>query len=508
MSNSIKIIENGFVFTGDRQNRAGRLTIIVKNGRIIEIGTRAEALKAFYSNAEVIDAAGKIILPGFVDAHHTGESFILRYLTYGQQVSRWNKNTTISRVYKYLLTEATFKEFLTLYRLSYYAALKSGVTTLAEYGIDTPEHSFAASLEALHQTNLKGFIGLHNGDQIEAARKLQKSSIRFAFVISDEENLTLYNLQSTIHFARELKWPIIMHLGQTRHACDIVKKNFNKSIAQLIAEYRAIDSAVHLLHLSCFDDGDFEIIAKSHVPLVYSPSAIFHKGSDIPPFGQLLKHKITLALGTDWGIAQPLENIQSYCSMVKTLGLPHGRAYSRLALHAKNGAIALGLDKEIGTIETGKKADIVFLNLSEFRMNSILADDNAEQILDVLLQEGSSRQVSDVMIHGEFYVRQGHILTYSEEDLAREGQEIFKRLLLFRDKETETLTPPAAILPFSEYQKDNSKTIAGNMNVEEGFKVVRKEKVTFTPLVKTASSQESEKKPVKNIKKIFGDEDI
>ena len=61
MSDSVKIIENGFVFTGDHQNRAGRLTIIVKNGRIIEIGTRAEALKALYSNAEVIDAAGKII---------------------------------------------------------------------------------------------------------------------------------------------------------------------------------------------------------------------------------------------------------------------------------------------------------------------------------------------------------------------------------------------------------------------------------------------------------------
>jgi 5-methylthioadenosine/S-adenosylhomocysteine deaminase len=508
MSDSIKIIENGFVFTGDHHNHAGRLTIIIKNGRIIEIGRRAEALKALHLNAEVIDAAGKVILPGFVDAHHTGESFILRYLTYGQQMSRWNKNTTISRVYHYLHTEATFKEFLTLYRLSYYAALKSGVTTLAEYGIDTPEHSFAASLEALHQTNLKGFIGLHNGDQIEAARKLQKSSIRFAFVISDEENLTLYNLQSTIRFARELKWPIILHLGQTRHAFEIVKKNFNKSIAQLIADYRAIDSAVHLLHLSCFDDGDFEIIAKSHVPLVYSPSAIFHKGTDIPPFGQLLKHKITMALGTDWGLAQPLENIQSYCSILKTLGLPQGRAYSRLALHAKNGAIALGLDKEIGTIETGKKADIVFLNLSEFRMNSILADDNAEQILDVVLQEASSRQVSDVMINGEFYVRQGHVLTYSEEDLAREGQEIFKRLLLFRDKEAETLPPPAAILQFSENQKDNSKAFAGDMSLEEGFKILRKEKAASIPPVKDSASQESARDPVKSIKKVFGDEEV
>jgi len=191
MIDSIKIIENGFVFTGDKQNRAGRLTLIIQNGRIIEIGIRADALKATYPNAEVIDAAGKIILPGFVDAHHTGESFILRYLTSGQPMSRWNKNPIISRAFDYLRKEATLQEFSTLYRLSYYAALKSGVTTLAEYGIDTPEHSFTASLEAMQQTNQRGFVGLHNGDQIEAARKLRESSIRFAFVIADEENLTI-----------------------------------------------------------------------------------------------------------------------------------------------------------------------------------------------------------------------------------------------------------------------------------------------------------------------------
>jgi 5-methylthioadenosine/S-adenosylhomocysteine deaminase len=508
MSDSIKIIENGFVFTGDKQNHAGRLTIIIRNGHIVEIGRRADALKALYPNAEVIDAAGKIILPGFVDAHHTGESFILRYLTYGQPMSHWNKNPIISRIFDYLRNEATYQDFLTLYRLSYYAALKSGVTTLAEYGIDTPEHSLTASIEAMHQTNLRGFIGLHNSDQIEAARILRESFIRFAIVIADEENLTIYNIQTRIRSARELKWPIILHLGQTRQACNIVKKKFNKSITQLFADYRAMDSPVHLLHLSCFEDGDYEIIAKSHTPLVYSPSAIFHKETEIPPFEELLKHKIKLALGTDWGVAQPLENMQSYCSILKTLGLPLEHASGLLALHTKNGAFALGLDKEIGTIETGKKADIVFLNLSEFRMNFILADDNAERILDVVLQEAASQQVSEVMINGEFYVREGHILTFSEEDLASEGRKIFKKLLSFCDQKTAVLPMPATIFQFSENQKYKSKDFADHNIVEEGFNIVRNEQTVSTPQIKGVTLHEAAKKPPKSIKKIFGDDEV
>ena len=114
MNDSIKIIENGLVFTGDVQNRAGKLTIIVQNGRIIEIGRRADALKATYQNAEVINAAGKIILPGFVDAHHTGKSFILQFLTSGLPMSQWNKSPVISRAMRYLREEATYEEFLML----------------------------------------------------------------------------------------------------------------------------------------------------------------------------------------------------------------------------------------------------------------------------------------------------------------------------------------------------------------------------------------------------------
>jgi len=507
MNDSIKIIKNGFVFTGDKQNRAGRLTIIIQNGRIVEVGMRADALKATYPNAEVIDTAGKIILPGFVDAHHTGESFILRYLTSGKPMSRWNKDPIISRATDYLHKEATFQEILALYRLSYYAALKSGVTTLAEYGMDTPEHSFTASLEAMQQTNQRGFIGLHNGDQIEAARKLRDSSIRFAFVVADEENLTTYNLQSSIRLARELHWPIILHLGQTRHAFNIVKKNFNKSIAQLYAEYRAIDSPVHLLHLSCFEDGDYEIIAKSNAPLVYSPSTILQKGTEMPPFGELSRHKIMLALGTDWGAAQPLENIQSYCSILKTLGLLPEGAYGLLALHTKNAAYSLGLDAEIGTIETGKKADLVFLNLSEFRMNSILADEDAERILEVVLQEASSQQVSDVMINGEFYVREGHVLTYSEEDLAREGQEILKKLLSFRKQKAAELQTPAPILKFSRQQKIESNYSEDDLSVEEGFTVVRKGRTITTSQSEGTALQESAKELPKNVKRIFGDDE-
>jgi 5-methylthioadenosine/S-adenosylhomocysteine deaminase len=507
MNEPTKIIENGFVFTGDKQHHAGRLTLLIQKGRIVDIGKSVQVLKVLHPTAEVIDAAGKVILPGFVDAHHSGESFILRYVTSGQPISLWNKNSTISLAIDYLRKEATYEEFLNLYRLSYCAALKSGITTVAEYGFDTPEYSFSAALEAMRQANVRGVIGLHNGDQIEAARMLHGTSSRFACVITDEENLTTYNFQSTIRTAHELQWPVMLHLGQTRHGFDVVKKNFNKSIAQLYADYRVFDFPVHLMHLARFDIGDVEIIAKSDIPLVLSPSAILRKETDIPPFEELRKHKVMLALGSDWGAAQPLENIQSYISLLKMLGLPVDKAYGLLALHTKNGARALGLDTEIGTIEIGKKADIVFLDLSEFRMNTVLADENNERMLDVVLQETTSHHVSEVMINGEFYVREGHLLTYSEDDLTHEGQAVFQKILQMIGQKKSFVPTSAPVLQLSTQRHGGNEIPANELPYEEGYKVVRKETAPNGFEKKTDATMNTTGKLPDNVRKIFDDDE-
>ena len=69
MNESTKIIENGFVFTGDKQHHARRLTLLVQKGRIVDIGKPVQVLKTLHPSAEIINAADKVLLPGFVDAH-------------------------------------------------------------------------------------------------------------------------------------------------------------------------------------------------------------------------------------------------------------------------------------------------------------------------------------------------------------------------------------------------------------------------------------------------------
>jgi 5-methylthioadenosine/S-adenosylhomocysteine deaminase len=508
MNESTKIIEGGFVFTGDKQNRAGRFTLLIQKGCIVDIGKPVQVLQSLHPSAEVIYAADKVILPGFVDAHHTGEAFMLRHFTAGQPMSRWNRNSDVNHAYEYLQKEATYDDLLKLYRLSYCAALKSGITTIAETGFDTPEYSLSAALEAMRHANIRGVVGLHNGDQIEAARMLRGTKPRFACTITDEENLTTYNFQSTLRAAHDLQCPVILHLGQTRRGFDTVKKNFNKSIAQLYDDYRVFDYPVHLTNLACFDEGDAEIIAKSGTPLILSPRSILLKGTDIPPFDKLFRNNVPVALGTDWGTPQPLENMQAYTFLLKMIGLPADTGYHLLALHTKNGAQALGLDAEIGTIEIGKKADLVFLNLAEFRMNAVLADESSERMLDNVLQEATSQQVSEVMIQGEFYVRQGHLLTYSEDDLANECRTLYKKIMKTAVRKDVSLSTPAAILQLSTQRKNETSNAENGLPFEEGFRVVQKDGGAALSQGKIDVSLNSTSKLPNNVRKIFGDDEV
>lgn len=507
MNESTKIIDNGIVFTGDHQHHAGKLTLLIQGGRIVDIGKPVQILKAMHPSAEIIDANGKVILPGFIDAHHSSETFFLRYLASNYSISRSSKNSIIQGVNDYMRKEASYEDFLGLYRLSYYAAVKSGVTTLAEYGFDTPEYSFSASVEAMRQSNIKGIIGLHNGDQIEAAKKIRDSSLRFACAIADEDNLTTYNFQSTIRNARDHHWPVILQLGQTRHGYEVIKKNFNKSIAQLYADYRALDVPVHLVHLACYEEGDYEIIAKAGVPLIISPVSILHKGTENPPFDKLFRHNIKLVLSSGSENPLPLNNVQAYVFMLRMQGLPIPTANEMLSVCTSNGAQALGLEGEIGTIEIGKEADLVFLNLSDFRLNALLVDEDVERMLGYILQNATSQHVTEVMIHGEFYVRQGLLLTYSEDDLANEAQALLRKMMPKTYEKEIPSSQQAAILQLPHQFRNKENANENEMPFEEGFRVVRKDTLVRPPQKSDVPPERPPRLP-DNVRKIFGEDEI
>jgi len=507
-----KIIENGIVATGDAHHRIGPFAVLIRNDRIVDVALRSEPLKNQYPNAEVIDAKGKVLLPGFVDAHYQGESFLLRHIVGTTPMARWERDRRFTGAYSFLNRDASREDLDSLYRIAYFNALKAGITCIAEFGLDNLDFSPTACFEAMKRAELKGFIGLHNGDQLEKSRTLQSLSIRFAVTISGEDDLTTYTIQTALRSADELKIPLMIHLGESRRAFETLKKNFHRSTYQLLNEYHLFDLKVQLSHLSVLENDDMEILANARIPIILSPYSAIVKDVDLPPVGDFLARGIPIALGTDWGILDPFLNLRSLVSVVRNQGKPLPTPFELLALCTRNGALALGFQDELGTIEPGKKADISFVDVSDTRRGFAANSGAYAHLLSSVLLECSSRDVTDVMINGNFYVRKGTVLTYSEEDLLADGNRLLAKLLdRSGQKEASEVTEPkgqsAAILSF----EDGRPEPEDEGTSEEGFRVIKKGEEDTVPEQKNVPIRVDPIKPIeisKTIKKVFGDDDV
>ena len=429
MAESVKIIENGIVVTSDAQRRVGKYAILLKDERIAELNLRADGFKVRFPNAEVIDASEKVLFPGFVDPHYHGESFLLRNWTSGVLFSRWGRENSVRKAFARVYRDATKDDLAALYRAAYFSALKSGVTFLCEFGFDNLDHPFSAAREAMKRADLRGCVGVHNGEQIELAREQTSGAIQYGMVLPDEDNLTTYNLQSTLRVVGELKWPIISHLGETRRGLESLKRNFQRSIVRILDEYQVFQRTVHLLHLACLEEGDDDLLAERRLPLIINPTSLLSKRADLPPFATFLARGIPLALCSDWGCSDPFENIKSFMHLVAAIGADPLDPFQLIEMHTIDAARALHVEQEVGSIEPGKKADFAFIDISDLRIHQVILENNPALMLRTLLDQVSARNVSDVMINGEFFVRKGQIMTYAEEDLKREYREMFDRLM-------------------------------------------------------------------------------
>lgn len=522
MPESIKIIENGFLIACDRQGTIGYFSLLVKGDRIAEISTGSDSFKARFPNAERVDATEKVLFPGFIDAHYHGESFVLRNWTSGIPMHRWNKEPAARFLLKYVYHQATKEELVVLYRAAYFSALKSGITCISEYCFDNLDTPFVAAREAMKRSDLRGFVGAHNGEQIEQAKTQIPHFVRTALVLPGEDDLTTYNLQTTLRNADELHWPIISHLGETRKGLETLKRNFNRSVAHILDEYRLFALPLQLVHCVSLEEGDQLFMAKSQAPLILNAASVLSKRSDVPPLDLLIGSGMTLALCSDWGPPDPFENMRALQHLVRMSGIEALDPGTILATHTINAARALGMQDETGSLEPGKRADITFLDVSDLRLQLAFLHGHRSTMLSNLIAQATAQMVSDVMINGEFFLRKRQVMTYAEEDLKNEYRDILERfssltgIPLLNEKGirpvSEEIQHATPILPLTTtlpaVQQQDSEDVM-NEPFEEGFRIVGANEPTPPPVQRPEHEEkESDRELPKTVRRVFGDDDI
>lgn len=507
---SYTIIKNALVITCDAYNRAGRFDLLLRGPTITDLTDKPDLFDPLHSNARIIDASHKLIIPGFVNSHFHIESLLLRQRTNGVHFSSWKHDLRIREARRKLCDPANADDVRTLTLAAYFSHLKSGTTCVGEFGLPWNDKTFVGFLQAIERTEVRSVVALQNWDQIRQAKDFGSRRPKFLMHLGREEDFTVYSFDNLVREAGSLDIPLLAHLCEVREDLDVVKRNFQKSPLHVLHEFGALTGETLFAHLNYSTPQDIDLLEESGARVVLTPRSTARKQTGYPSLRNLLSRKVISVLGSDWGSTDMLRELQFLDQLSLMTGFSTGHnSLGLIRMATIEGARALGMGSEIGSVEIGKRADLTFFDMNDIRLSSMASHAEANQIASLVVRELTMANISEVMIDGEFYVVDGKMMTLDEADVVGGFRELCGRYFPAspgRPLHAEEDTQRQKVLPLLTENRKGSPLPTGSF--EDGFPLP--EQPFSDPLFHSATNPNPETgnpELPKDVRRVFGEDD-
>jgi 5-methylthioadenosine/S-adenosylhomocysteine deaminase len=404
--------------------------VAIAGDRIAAVGPRAE-IERRYQPRQRLDRPGAILLPGLINTHAHAPMSLLRGVAGDLRLQEWLEKYIFPAEARNVTPD--FVRWGT--RLAVLEMLLSGTTTYADmyYFEDVVA-------EATKEAGLRGVLGetiigfpSPDAKTPEAAlafteRYIQRFRNDPLIVPAPAPHALYTNSEQTLRASRALAdrygVPLLIHLAETKRERDDALAKWSKSPAQVLDSYGVFGGRTLAAHSIWVDDADMALLKQRGVGIAHCPSSNMMLASGIAPVIKMLSLGLNVGLGTDGPAGSNndfdlLEEVDLAAKLQKVASndpraLPAEQA---LEMATIRGARALGLEKEIGSLEPGKRADLIAISLDE---------PNGVPLYNVYSQLAYSLKgadLSDAMVNGRLLLRDRRPLTLNlPEILAKAGE--------------------------------------------------------------------------------------
>ena len=347
----------------------------VENSRIIYAGEEKPSHSSRTSEL-ILNGKGLIAIPGLIDAHtHFGDS-AAKDTGIGSTLDQLVH--PIHGLKTKLLKETPELELENAMRATAEAMLASGITTIADFR-EAGLRGVQLARKALNSTKLRAVILGRPSYHFEKSKVTDDSArlkeevinelkrtieLGNGLGISGSNEYTNRALQQISEIAKGERKILAVHASESEQSRRFSLKTFGRGEVDRVLDYLKPN---FLVHLTNSDENERQRIAKEHIPVVCCPRTNSVLGLGLPPITELLDLGVTVALGSDNVMLSSPDMFREMDYASRTIRATRrdpGAVSSRdvLSMATINGARALGLDSELGSISRGKKADIVFLD--------------------------------------------------------------------------------------------------------------------------------------------------
>lgn len=421
------LIKNVNILTMTSQNKPVFLgNIGIENGNILFIESDNDHIKSDFVPDKVIDGANHLAMPGLINAHtHMGMSLLRNYAD-DLPLMTW-LNEKIWPIEANLTDEDVFIGTM----LSIAELIRCGCTTFRDMYFKQEEVAKATVLSGLRANLGLGLVGVTDPENLlfDRVRALHRSwhnagEGRIKIEVAPHSPYTCSGtyLKDATELALELDVPLHIHLSESLFEVEESMKHIGKSPIENVRDlgvFRAKTSGAHCVHLM---EQDFEILSSNRVSVLYNPSSNLKLGNGFAKIGRMLKEGINVAIGTDGSSSNNNQNMfeEMHIGALVNKGIEADPtalpAYKMLEIATINGAKALGIENEVGTLEPGKKADLILIDLNKPHLMP------THDYVAMLVYSTSGSDVSHVICDGKVIMEEYEIKTFDESEIIEKAK--------------------------------------------------------------------------------------
>jgi len=418
--------------------------IAIKDNRIAAVG-KTNALLRQYSGDQVIDVKGKLIIPGLIDTHVHLVQALIRGCADDMALIQW----LCERVWV-LQGNFTHDDGYVSARLCIAEMLKSGTTTFLEsmlahrYGFDgiaravdesgiraclagivmdigtyaTQSSSMHPGMVESRETSLFGVLDMHSKWHGAANDRVH---VWFGPRTPGGVSSELYREMSD--YAHQRDMGITMHLAEVEADKIFLNEKYGLSPVYYAESVGLLGPKTVLVHMVWLTQADIDKLAETRTSVSHNPSSNSKLASGVCKVPQMLASGVNVALGCDGG---PSNNDYDLVREMKLAAIIHKAvtndplivpAETVLEMATINGARALGLEQEIGSLEAGKKADLVVIDLNRLHTTP------SPNPISSLVYAATGAEVDTVVVDGRIVVEHGQLLTMDENEVMEQAHQ-------------------------------------------------------------------------------------
>jgi 5-methylthioadenosine/S-adenosylhomocysteine deaminase len=430
------IVSGGTIVTMDEARRIiNNGAIAVARGRVVALGERA-AIERRYAARETVDASGRIVIPGLINGHTHIPMTLFRGLADDLDLQEW--------LTKYIFpaeAKNVSEEFVRAgTRLGLAEMIRGGTTTYCDmyYFEDAiADETTKAGLRGVLGETVIDFPVADNKTNAEAMAYVEKFVDRWQgndlivpaiaphapYTVSEE------HLKAVRAFSDRTGAPIVTHISETKREVDDSRKAKGASPIDYLARIGFLSERVIAAHVVWPSAEELEVLQRLNVGVVHNPQSNMKLASGVAPVPKMLAAGIRVGLGTDGAASNNDLNMWEEMDTVAKLhkvftGDPKViSAQEAFEMATIRGAAALHLEKEIGSLEVGKRADIVIIeqdSLNQMPLYNLYSD---------LVYATKAWDVLTVIINGRLVMRDRKLLTLDETAI-KESARVYREQVM------------------------------------------------------------------------------